>query len=65
MESRFGLYLLSVALFGLNQGSYFGFEGMGPVWLTAVLLAAALYLPVRWFAGLKARRRDISWLKYL
>ncbi len=59
------LYLLSVALFGLNQGSYFGFEGMGPVWLTAVLLAAALYLPVRWFAGLKARRRDISWLKYL
>ena len=59
------LYLLSVALFGLNQGSYFGFEGMGPVWLTAVLLAAALYLPVRWFAGFKARRRDISWLKYL
>ena len=59
------LYLLSVALFGLNQGSYFGFESMGPVWLTAVLLAAALYLPVRWFAGLKARRRDISWLKYL
>ncbi len=59
------LYLLSVALFGLNQGSYFGFEGMGPVWLTAVLLAAALYLPMRWFAGLKARRRDISWLKYL
>ena len=59
------LYLLSVALFGLNQGSYFGCEGMGAVWLTAVLLAAALYLPVRWFAGLKARRRDISWLKYL
>ncbi len=59
------LYLLSVALFGLNQGSYFGFEGMGAVWLTAVFLAAALYLPVRWFAGLKARRRDISWLKYL
>ena len=59
------LYLLSVALFGLNQGSYFGFKGMGSVWLTAVLLAAALYLPVRWFAGLKARRRDISWLKYL
>ena len=58
------LYLLSVALFGLNQGSYFGFEGMGAVWLTAVLLAAALYLPVRWFAGLKARRRDITWLKY-
>ena len=58
------LYLASVGLFGLNQGSYFGFDGIGAVWLTAVLLAAALYLPVRWFAGLKARRRDITWLKY-
>ena len=58
------LYLASVALFGLNQGSYFGFEGIGAVWLTAALLATALYLPVRWFAGLKARRRDITWLKY-
>ena len=59
------LYLASVGLFGLNQGSYFGFDGIGAVWLTAVLLATALYLPVRWFAGLKARRRDITWLKYL
>ena len=23
------------------------------------------YLPTRWFAGLKQRRRDIWWLKYL
>nr|WP_180206222.1 DUF1624 domain-containing protein [Pseudomonas sp. SbOxS1]NYU06445.1 DUF1624 domain-containing protein [Pseudomonas sp. SbOxS1] len=58
------LYLLSVALFGLNQGDYFGFDGIGAVWLTAVLLAAMLYLPVRWFAALKASRRDITWLKY-
>lgn len=58
------LYLLSVALFGLNQGDYFGFDGIQAVWLTAVLLAATLYLPVRWFARLKARRRDIGWLKY-
>lgn len=58
------LYLLSVALFGLNQGDYFGFQSMWAVWLAAVLLAAALYLPVRWFAALKARRRDIAWLKY-
>lgn len=59
-----GLYLISVALLGLNQGDYFGFDGIWAVWLTAVLLAAALYLPVRWFAALKARRRDIGWLKY-
>lgn len=58
------LYLVCVGLFGLNQGDYFGFDGIGAVWLTAILLAAALYLPVRWFAGLKARRRDVSWLKY-
>ncbi|QYX54265.1 heparan-alpha-glucosaminide N-acetyltransferase domain-containing protein [Pseudomonas sp. S07E 245] len=59
------LYLACVALFGFNQGGYFGFDSIGFIWLTAGLLAAALYLPVRQFAQLKARRRDISWLKYL
>ena len=29
-----------------------------------VLLAVSLYLPVRGFARLKQRRRDIRWLKY-
>lgn len=58
------LYVACVAVLGLNQGSYFGFEHVQAVWLAAALLAAALYLPVRWFAGLKARRRDIAWLKY-
>lgn len=58
------LYLASVALFGLNHGDYFGFDGIAAVWLGAVLLAASLYLPVRKFARLKARRRDITWLKY-
>ena len=58
------LYLAGVALFGLNQGAYLGFDGIGAVWLVAVLLALALYLPVRGFARLKARRRDIAWLKY-
>ncbi|WLH88155.1 DUF1624 domain-containing protein [Pseudomonas sp. FP453] len=59
------LYVACVALFGLNQGSYFGFDGIGAVWLIALLLPIALYPPVRWFAGLKARRRDLAWLKYL
>lgn len=59
------LYLACVAVFGLNRGEYFGFEAISAVWLVAVVLAAALYLPVRWFAQLKARRRDIAWLKYL
>ncbi|MEE1923793.1 heparan-alpha-glucosaminide N-acetyltransferase domain-containing protein [Pseudomonas sp. 148P] len=59
------LYLLAVALWGANHGQYFGFDSVGAVWLVAVLLALGLYLPVRWFARLKARRRDIVWLKYL
>ncbi|RQO47880.1 DUF1624 domain-containing protein [Pseudomonas sp. KBW05] len=59
------LYVACVALFGLNQGSYFGVDGIGAVWLIALLLPIALYPPVRWFAGLKARRRDLAWLKYL
>lgn len=59
------LYVACAALFGLNQGNYFGFDSIGAVWLAALLLPLALYSPVRWFAGLKARRRDIAWLKYL
>ncbi len=31
------LYLASVALWGLNQGDYFGFDGIGAVWLGALL----------------------------
>ena len=59
------LYVLAVGLFGTNHGQYFGFDSVGAVWAGAVVLALALYLPVRWFARLKARRRDIVWLKYL
>jgi uncharacterized membrane protein len=58
------LYIACVALFGLNHGTYFGFDSVGAIWLVALLLPLALYLPVRWFAGLKARRRDLGWLKY-
>ncbi|MCW3096730.1 MAG: hypothetical protein JWL77_2348 [Chthonomonadaceae bacterium] len=32
------------------------------VWITIV---ASLYLPCRWFAGVKARHRDKPWLSYL
>ncbi|WDG44752.1 DUF1624 domain-containing protein [Pseudomonas synxantha] len=59
------LYMACAALLGLNHGNYFGFDSIGTVWLAALLLPLALYPPVRWFAGLKARRRDIAWLKYL
>jgi hypothetical protein len=59
------LYLIIVGLFGLNHGSYFGFDSVAAIWLVSVLLALALYPAVRWFSALKSRRRDIAWLKYL
>ena len=59
------LYLAAVAIWDLNRGSHFGFEAVWPLWLWTVVLAVALYPAVRWFAELKARRRDIAWLKYL
>lgn len=59
------LYLMALALFGLNQGSHFGFDSVPAIWLLSVLLAVALYPAVRWFSALKSRRRDIAWLKYL
>jgi uncharacterized membrane protein len=59
------LYVIAVALFGLNQGSYFGFDSVPTIWLVSLLLAVTLYPAVRWFSALKSRRRDIAWLKYL
>ena len=59
------LYLASVAIWGTNQGALFGFGSVSAIWWTTIVLAVALFLPVRWFAGLKARRRDIRWLKYV
>nr|WP_319528285.1 DUF1624 domain-containing protein [Pseudomonas laurentiana] len=58
------LYVLAVALFGLNQGNYFGFDSIWAIWLTAGVLTVALYPAVRRFATLKVQRRDIAWLKY-
>jgi uncharacterized membrane protein len=58
------LYLIAVAIWGANKGSYFGFNSVGAVWLCSALLAVALFPAVRAFARFKARRRDIVWLKY-
>lgn len=59
------IYLASLGIWGANQGQFFGFDSVSAVWLTAAALSIALYPPVRWFSRLKARRRDIAWLKYL
>lgn len=54
----------SLAIWGRNQGAYFGVDDVTTLWLFAALLGLALSLPVRWFGRLKARRRDLGWLKY-
>ena len=59
------LYIAAVAIWGLNHGSHFGFDAVWPLWLCTAVLAVGLYPAVRWFAELKGRRRDITWLKYL
>lgn len=58
------LYLAAVAIWGTNQGRYFGFDSVAALWGCAAILSGLLFPAVRWFADLKARRRDILWLKY-
>ena len=35
------------------------------VWALWIAVVVALYPACRWFAGLKARRRDVAWLRFL
>jgi uncharacterized membrane protein len=60
-----GLYFGAVAIWGLNQGASFGFDHVPAIWLTAAILALALYFPARAFAQFKQRRRDLWWPRYL
>ncbi len=59
------MYLAAVAAWGTNQGQLFGLDRLLWLWVISALLAVALYPAVRWFAALKQRRRDLTWLKYL
>ncbi len=56
------LLLIAVSAFDKDAAR---FDGVGPVWGVSALLCVALYPAVAAFARLKARRRDIAWLKYL
>lgn len=59
------LYLACHALWGGNKGELFGFDSMQAVWACWLLLPFVLYPAVAAFARFKARRRDLTWLKYL
>jgi uncharacterized membrane protein len=59
------LYWTAYSICGPTKGTVFGVDSIMWVWIWAAILIVPLYLPTRWFAGLKQRRRDIWWLKYL
>lgn len=59
-----GMYLTAVAIWGKNQGEWFGFSAVWQLWVCTLVLMVVLFSPVQAFARLKARRRDIRWLKY-
>lgn len=59
------LYLIALAIYGPTKGEVFGVDNVSTVWIWVAILLVPLYLPTRWFAGLKQRRRDIWWLRYL
>jgi uncharacterized membrane protein len=59
------LYLVALAIYGPTKGTVFGVDNVSTIWIWVALLIVPLYLPTRWFAQLKQRRKDIWWLKYL
>jgi uncharacterized membrane protein len=59
-----GYFLNDVQLFGMNPKPDMG----GPLWMVYVcwgLGTLLLYCPCRWYAGVKARRKDLLILRYL
>ncbi len=59
------LYLVALMIFGKTKGAYYGVDHLYMVWVWSFALVLPLYYPSAWFAGLKSRRRDIQWLRYL
>lgn len=57
------IYQILLAIYGNNKGDYFGVDHMGWVWLIAIVLAFALYLPTKKFAAFK-RKTSWQWVKY-
>lgn len=59
------LYHGAYLIWGPNHGAVYGVDSLGWVWVWYLALLVPLYYPTAWFARLKARRRDLAWLRYL
>jgi len=57
------LQKLAVAVLGANHDTRWGVDHVYWIWITAPILAFALYFPTRTFAAFK-RRTTMGWVKY-
>jgi uncharacterized membrane protein len=57
-------YHSALAIWGPNDGQAYMFDNYHWVLLWYVAMIVPLYIPTAWYARLKRRRRDITWLKY-
>ncbi len=57
------LYLIFMAVLGRTQGDRYGFVEVWPIWVVAGAALVVLYLPCRWFAGVK-QRSGACWASY-
>ena len=58
------LYHSALAIWGPNDGNAYMFDNYHWVLVWYVAMIVPLYIPTVWYARLKRRRRDITWLKY-
>ena len=58
------LYHSALAIWGPNNGATYMFDNYNWVLVWFVAMIVPLYVPTVWYARLKRRRRDITWLKY-
>jgi uncharacterized membrane protein len=57
-------YHVAFHIWGPTHGVSFGLDNLNWIWLWYAVLLPVLYVPTAWYSRLKARRRDITWLKY-
>lgn len=58
------IYIICVAIFGLNHGQYFGVNHVSTLWVISILLAIILFPPVHLFSKYKHSNKHIRILKY-